>query len=215
MFPCFHDSSKQYPFKAIISLQIHVSKATCIETRWYPRGIQKLVSTYELPEIWEGGYSGVCKTESAMSWPNFNFGGRGGYSRLTQTHSAKIYPNLHFQGGEYSRPTQTQIAKICPKFSLGAGTPDKLKLKVPRSAQMFIGGGGGIQTNSNSRPTFLKNLGSTQGIFEHKFIPLELATTSQIVSHILRMWRLINHSMPFNLLLQPRSILAHNAGHVQ
>ena len=114
-------------------------------------GIQKLVSTYERPEILEGGYSGVFKTESAMSWPNFNFGGRGGYSRLTQTHIAKIHPNLHFQGGEYSRPTQTQIAKICPNFHWGVGgggTPDKLKLKVPRSAQMFIGGGRGV-----SRPT--------------------------------------------------------------
>ena len=115
-------------------------------------GIQKLVSTYERPEILEGGYSGVFKTESAMSWPNFNFGGRGGYSRLTQTHIAKIYPNLHFQGGEYSRPTQNSNCQDLPKFSLGgggAGTPDKLKLKVPRSAQMFIGGGGG----GVSRPT--------------------------------------------------------------
>ena len=44
-------------------------------TRWYPRGIQKLVSTYKLPDFHGGG--GV-KTQSAKSWPNFNCGGGGG-----------------------------------------------------------------------------------------------------------------------------------------
>ena len=50
-----------------------------------------------------------------------------------------------------------------PIFSSGGGseggegvgvTPDQLKLKVPRSAQIFIGGGGGV--GGYSRPTFLK-----------------------------------------------------------
>ena len=50
-----------------------------VPRRW---GIQKLVSTYELPETpWPNfkgeGYSGVIKTQSAKYWPNFNFQGRG------------------------------------------------------------------------------------------------------------------------------------------
>ena len=93
-------------------------------TRWHPRGIQQLVSTYELHETpggWGGGYS--------------------------QTSSMKCAG----EGGVPSRPTQTQSAKICPNFILGGG-----------------------------------------GTFEPNFQPLQLATASHIVSHILRMWRLIN-----------------------
>ena len=46
------------------------------------------------------------------------------------------------RGGAYFRPTQN--TNICLNFNfLGGGcTPDQLKLKVPRSAQIFIVGGG-------------------------------------------------------------------------
>ena len=65
--------------------------------------------------------------------------------------------------GAYSRPTQTQSTKDLPKFSWGGGF--------------------------TARPTFLKYLsGGTRKNFEHKYIPLELATASQIVSHILLMY---------------------------
>ena len=61
----------------------------------------------------------------------------------TKTQSAKICPNLHFaRVGGWSRPTQKKCQDL-PKFSWGGGTPDQLK--VPRSAQIFMGGrGGGI-----------------------------------------------------------------------
>ena len=67
----------------------------------------------------------------------------------------------------------------------GEDTPGQLKSKVPGSAQIFIFGGL-LQTNI---PEILE-WGHSRD-FEHKFIPLELATASQIVSHTLRMYRQI------------------------
>ena len=85
-------------------------------TRWYPRGIQKLVSIYDLPEnsklivpspvlIREGdaGILWVVKTQSVKSCPNFNFRG-GGDSGLVKTQSAKSCPNFHFGGGGVPGP---------------------------------------------------------------------------------------------------------------
>ena len=72
-----------------------------------------------------------------------------------------------FGGGGYSTVVKTQSAKSWPNFNF------------------FWGGGEG-----HSGP----RIGQT-GIFEHKFIPLGLAFASQIVSHILRMWRLIRCSV--------------------
>ena len=83
-----------------MDLQPQCGVTSLFSTRWYPLGIQ-LVSTYELPEtpvgggvFWgsqnskcqvldklqflgrEGGrYSGVVKTDSDKSWPNFLGGG--------------------------------------------------------------------------------------------------------------------------------------------
>ena len=69
------------------------------------------------------------------------------------------------------------------------------------------GGGGVLQANSNPKcPNFHFREGGGELLqtnipekldwgysrdFEHRFIPLELAIVSQIVSHILRMYRLI------------------------
>ena len=44
--------------------------------------------------------------------------------------------------------------------------------------------------------------GQKTGIFEHKFIPLQLALASQIVSHILGMWRVINGSYDLLTLMK-------------
>ena len=75
------------------------------KTRWYPRGIQQLVSTYELPETRGGGGGGgpdqlnpKCQdvSKSACS------GGLGGGLVVVQnnsTQSVKICPNLHIGGG--------------------------------------------------------------------------------------------------------------------
>ena len=84
------------------------------QTRWYLRGIQKLVSTYELQEN---------SNPKCQDLPKFPFFGVGGYSRPTQIKSAKMWPNFLFLGWE--------------------GTPDQLKSKVPRCGQIFIFGGGG------------------------------------------------------------------------
>ena len=145
------------------------------KTRWYPWGIQQLVSTHQLPHK------------------------SGGYSRPTQIQSAKICPNFHFGVGwwAYSRATQIQSDNICSNCNFWRGdngkgcTPDQLKSKVPRSGQIFIGGwgwwGGVLQTNI---PEILK-WGHSRN-FEPKILATGMFSASQIVSHILRMWRLIN-----------------------
>ena len=55
--------------------------AIALPTRKYPRAIQELVSTYNLPKPWGGGwYSGVVKTQNTQSAKiclNFNFAGGG------------------------------------------------------------------------------------------------------------------------------------------
>ena len=68
-------------------------------TRWYLRGTQKLVSTYQLPEppILGGGYSRVVKTQSAKFWPTFDWG--GGIFLGSQRQSAKFWPSFHIRGG--------------------------------------------------------------------------------------------------------------------
>ena len=122
--------------------------AVKIGTRWYPWGIQQLVSTYEIQ----------------TNLPNFSCLG-GGEEVVLQTNSNSKCQDLL-------------------KFSLGRGTPDQLKM--PRSAQIFIGRG-------HSRPTFLKYLsGGHSRNFEPKFLATGMCSASQIVSHILRMWRLTN-----------------------
>ena len=47
------------------------------KTRWYPWGIQQLVSTHQLPHK-SGGYSRPSQIQSAKICPNFHFRGRGG-----------------------------------------------------------------------------------------------------------------------------------------
>ena len=78
--------------KVVTSESYHITLVikiffTTVEMRWYPRGIQKLVSTYKLPETWKGG----------------------GYSRPTQTQSAKTCLNFHWGGGGV---LQTNIPEI-------------------------------------------------------------------------------------------------------
>ena len=93
--------------------------------------------------------------------------GDGGTSdQFIQTQSAKVCPNFHWGGGGYSRPTSTQSAKICSNlhFPGGGGTPDQ------HSWNTWVG---------------------HSWNFEPNFQSLQLATASQIVSHILLMWRLM------------------------
>ena len=78
-------------------------------------------------------------------------------------------------------------------ISLHIRAPDQLKLKVPRSAQIFIFGKGRgdrrvLQTNI---PEILEWEHSRN--FEPKFLATGMCSASQLVSHILRMWRLNEH----------------------
>ena len=88
----------------------------------------------------------------------------GGVSWKVKTQSAKICLNLNFRGeGCVFWKVKTQSAKICPNFNFGGGC---VRNQIPE-----------------------------QGCFEQfgqKFLEASLACASQIVSHILRMWRLNN-----------------------
>ena len=106
--------------------------------------------------------------------------------------------------------TYEHHAKICPNFLFfwgGGGTPDQLKSKVPISAQISFG--------RYSRPTQIQSAKICQNFhlggwgvlqtdipgilewghsrnFEPKILVTGMCSASQIVSHILRMWRLIS-----------------------
>ena len=92
----------------------------------------------------------------------------GGYSGVVKTQSAKICLNFNFRGRGYSGVVKTQSAKICLNFNFqGRGLSD---LKFQRGALWRIW-------------TKIYCLRSTVQ---------KPACASQIVSHILRMLRLIN-----------------------
>ena len=115
-----------------------------------------------------GGGVKTENTQSAKKWLNFNLGGGG---RAPNLKILKVPRNglisIFFWGGEDTLPSQSQNSKCqdLPKF------------------QFFWGGRGGS----------VLRVGHSQN-FEPNFQPLQLATASQIVSHILRMWRLITIS---------------------
>ena len=98
-----------------------------------------------------------------------SIGGGGTHDQLKSkvTQSGQIYMG----GGAYSRPTQIQCAKIYPNFHFGGGgiveTNSNSKCQdLPKFS--FSGGEGGEW--GYSRPTFLKYLsGGTQGILHQKF----------------------------------------------
>ena len=113
--------------------------------RWYPQGIQKLVSTYELLQIL-------------------------GYSRPTEVQSAKICPYFHWGGGVLQINSSPKCQDL-PKFS-------------------FWGEGAVLQTNI---PEILE-WGHSRN-FEPKILPTGMCSASQIVSHILCMWRLTSSKL--------------------
>ena len=73
-----------------------------------------------------GGYSWIVKTQSAKSWPNFNFWGEGGwwYSWVLKTQSAKFRPNFN-------------LGELEGGLFLGSQNS-----KVPSPGQIHWGGGG-------------------------------------------------------------------------
>ena len=86
------------------------------------------------------------------------------------------------------------------KFNFFGGVPKLKILKVPRNSLISIWGGHTLPSQSQNSKCqdlpkfqFVLRVGHSQN-FEPNFQPLQLATASQIVSHILRMWRLITIS---------------------
>ena len=108
------------------------------------RGIQKLVSTYDLPETrgqiqFPGGGHVLQKLKVPRSDQIFIFRGGGGIPDQLK-HRWPRSAQIFMGGGGYSSTTEPQSAKIFPKFSFSGGR--------------------------YSGPTFLKYLsGGTQGIF--------------------------------------------------
>ena len=112
-----------------VHVQNYITLTSNEQTRWYPLGIQKLVSTYDLPDYrpefqfsGAGGILGKSKLKKyskCQDLPKFQFGGYSGQVKTENTQSATICLNFNFQGGG-------------GRYTLGKS---KLKiLKVPRSA---------------------------------------------------------------------------------
>ena len=136
-------------------------------------GIQKLVSTYDLPDSVGGVYSEVVKTQSAKICLNLNFrvgvlwssenskcqdlpkfklgGGAGGYSGVVKTLSAKICLNLNFRGEGYPGVVKTQSAKICLNLNFqGGGYSEVVKTQSAKICLNLIFLGGGVVWSSQN-----------------------------------------------------------------
>ena len=72
---------------------------TLYKTKWYPWGIQKLVSTCEFPETQGGGLVNWGSQNSKVLSPaeiSIFGGGGGGSTGVVKTQSAKSCPNFNF-----------------------------------------------------------------------------------------------------------------------
>ena len=103
-------------------------------TRWYPRGIQKLVSTYDLPKLQNclnfnlggGEYSGVRTEKYSKCQDLLKFQVSGGYSGVRTKKYSKCQDLLKFQfsgGGEGGLYTGLKYSKFqyLPKFQFRGG----------------------------------------------------------------------------------------------
>ena len=70
------------------------------------------------------------------------FGGGGGVVQTNSTQSAKICPNLR-GGGGYSRSTQPKVPRSVQIFGGGGVVPDQLSPKCQDLSKSEFGGGGG------------------------------------------------------------------------
>ena len=136
-----------------------------IKTRWYPWGIQRLVSAYSNRQ-----------NPKCQDLPKFQFSG-GGHCQV-KTQSAKIC--LNFNGG--GRILSSQNSK-CLNFNFGGWGSAKSKLKVPRSPLISIFGVGGV-LDQISEQGVLPNLSINSA--------LPLSGSLCITDIVSYMWRLIN-----------------------
>ena len=151
-----------------------------------------------------GGYSETEKSQSAKICLNFNF--RGGYSETEKSQSAKICLNFNFRGGilklkshkvprsasisifggggGYSETEKSQSAKICLNFNLGGDSETEKSQSAKICLNFNFQGGGYSGVNLWSRK------------FGPKFtVQPETCLCITVVSHILRMWRLISQKI--------------------
>ena len=105
-------------------------------TRWYPRGIQQLVSTYELPET-RGGAWGGCPDQlnskcQDLSKSAYLGGGLSGPDQLNPKCQDLAISAFSGGRGWWSRPTQPKVLRSVQICIFGGGWRE---------------GGGGVQTN--------------------------------------------------------------------
>ena len=92
------------------------------KTRWYPWGIQRLVSTYSNRHWDKGGGGGSGSQNSkCQDLPKFQFSGGGGVLEV-KSQSAKICLNFNFFGGGggvlNQIPEQGVVRNLSTNFSL-------------------------------------------------------------------------------------------------
>ena len=133
-----------------------------------------------------GGCSEIVKAQSAKICLNFKFLG-GGCSEVVKTQSAKICLNFNFQGAVFWS-SQNSKCQDLPKFQFwgGRGCSEVVKTQKCQDLPKFqIWGDGVFWTKIQNRVFW----GFWAQILPCHFLD---SFASQIVSHILCMWRLIN-----------------------
>ena len=127
-----------------ISAQTHQTLTTFEyhkhEMRWYPRGIQKLVSTYELPEtpggVGGGGRGVPSPVQISYSQEGVNWG--------SQNSECQVLSAFQFSGWRWGKgvnwSSQNSKCQVLSKFQFGGGGVklEKSKLKVPSPVQISI-----------------------------------------------------------------------------
>ena len=159
-----------------------------------PRSVQICIFGVGCGGLWGAGGGGPDQLNPKcqdLSKSAFSGGGEV-VVQTNSTQSAKICLNLHFRGGDGGvvvvQTNSIQSAKIC--IFRGGGGPDQLNPKCQDlSKSAFSGGREGLVVQTNI-PEILE-WGHSRN-FEPKILATGMCSASQIASHILRMWRLMN-----------------------
>ena len=106
-------------FSIWVKLQFWAEAQQCV-TRWYPCGIQRLVSTYSNCH-WRGHSVLEVKSQRTKICLNFNFGGGGSLLEL-KSESAKICLTFNFrEGGVVNQiPEQSVVRNLSTNFAFAS-----------------------------------------------------------------------------------------------
>ena len=150
----------------------------------------------------EGGKGGVLKsnTQSVKICLNFNFQGGGGCSEVKYSKCQDL-PKFQWGGGVLK--SNTQSAKICLNLNYQGGGYSEVKYSKCQDLPIFqfSGGGGRGTLEPNSRTGVFWSIWTE--IYCLRSTVQKPASASQIVSHILRMWRLITDFYQFHRSFAP------------